>query len=116
MKMRVWWIPQIGTENGTFYVPVQTVEEGRKVLDILAAYDAFQLQHNIKPDYCNVGGLQIYDEETKDWEDWYLETEYDYFDNVDEYIESLDNAKEIQEFTEELFSQIDWDIVEEMQR
>ena len=111
MKMRVWWIPQAGETNEPFYIPVHNVEEARKILDILGAYDAYQLQNNIKPDYCNVGGLEVYNEETEDWEDWYIETENDYFDDVDEYIDSLDNAKEFQEFTEELYKQIDLDVI-----
>lgn len=107
-KLRVWWIPQVGATGEPFYVPVQSVEEGKKVMDILAAYDAFQLQNRIKPDYCNVGGLQIYNPEIADYEDWYLETEDDYFEDVDEYISSTDKADEIDEFTNELFGQIDW--------
>ena len=80
-KLRVWWIPQVGIEE-TFYVPVSTAEEGKKTLDLLAAYDAFQLQNNVKSDYTNVGGLQMFDEEEGEWNDWYLETEDDYFDDV----------------------------------
>ena len=114
MKMRVWFIPQVGVENGVFYVPVRTVEEAKKVMDILSAYDAFQLQHNIKPDYCNVGGVEIYNEEDGEWEDWYLETEDGYFNDVDEYIDSLENTEEIQKFTSDLFSQIDWDVINQM--
>ena len=53
-KLRVWWIPQIGIGQ-TFYIPVETVEDGKKMMDILAAYDLFQLQNNVKPDYSNVG-------------------------------------------------------------
>ena len=29
-KLRVWWIPQVGATEGSFYVPVETVEEGKK--------------------------------------------------------------------------------------
>ena len=46
-KLRVWWIPQVGSSN-RFYIPVKSVEEGKKVMDLLAAYDMFQLQNNIK--------------------------------------------------------------------
>lgn len=106
-KLRVWWIPQV--PGKAFYIPVKSPEEGKKVMDLLAAYDAFQLQNNIKPDYCNVGGLQKYDSESEEWEDWYFETEDDYFDNVDEYVSSLDNSDEFDAFTQELFKQIDWD-------
>ena len=113
-KLRVWWIPQVGAISEAIYVPVQSVEEGKKVLDILAAYDAFQLQNRIKPDYSNAGGLQIYNPEIADYEDWYLETEDDYFDDVDEYISSTDKADEIDAFTHELFKQIDWEKIERM--
>ena len=55
--LRVWWIPQIPMES--FYVPVATVEEAQKIMSVLAAYDVFQFEHHIKPDYSNVGGVQI---------------------------------------------------------
>lgn len=71
-KLRVWWIPQAGATEDSFYVPVETVEEGKKVMDMLAAYDAYQRQNRIKPDYCNCGGVQRWDEDSQDWEDWYL--------------------------------------------
>ena len=108
-RLRVWWIPQIGNCD-TFYVPVKSAEDGKRLLDTLAAYDAFQLQNNIKPDYCNTGGLQIFDEAEGEWNDWYLETEDDFFDDVDEYCESdsCDQKEELVTFNQELFKQIDW--------
>jgi hypothetical protein len=59
-----------------FYVPVESVEEGVKILNVLAQYDLFQFENRIKPDYCNVGGLQRYVAVSDDklcWEDWYDE-------------------------------------------
>ena len=114
-KLRVWWIPQVGIEE-TFYVPVSTVEEGKKTLDLLAAYDAFQLQNRVKPDYTNIGGLQMFDEEEGEWNDWYLETDDDYFDDVDDYCEQCERAEELTEFNQTLFEQIDWDKIERMTR
>lgn len=101
-KLRVWHIPQVGCK-ATLHVPVETIEEGKKVMDILACYDLFQLENRIKPDYCNVSGLQIFNEEEQEWENWTLETDDNYFDNVDEYFE--DNEK-MQGFVKELFSQL----------
>ena len=86
-KLRVWWISQVPMKS--FYIPVNSVEEGKKVLDLLAAYDAWQLQNRVKPDYTNVGGLQMYDEDEQDWIDWYIETEADYYDDVDWYYFAL---------------------------
>ena len=71
--LQVWWIPQIpGTP---FEVDVESVEEAVKLLKILADYD---IEHQIKPDYSNVGGLQRWcdscdGEGTPGWEDWYDE-------------------------------------------
>lgn len=114
-KLRVWWVPQVGIKE-TFYVPVGSVEEGKKVMDLLAAYDAFQLQNKVKPDYANVGGLQVWDEDEQDWIDWCMETENDYFDDVDEYCEQCECADELAAFKRELFDQIDWKKIERMTR
>lgn len=102
-KIRVWHMPQVGSCDVTLYVPVENVREAKKVMDLLACYDLFQLENNIKPDFCNTCGVQIYDEESKEWEDWFIENENGYFDDVDEYFES---DKEIQEYTKELFGQL----------
>ena len=66
MKLRVWWIPQIPMK--AFYVDVSSVEEGVKIMDVLAYYDLFQFEHRVKPDYCNAGGLQMLEE--GEWVDW----------------------------------------------
>ncbi len=58
--LRVWWIPQI--PMSPVHVPVESVEQGRWLEGVLAAYDMFQFEHNIKPDYSNVGGLQRFED------------------------------------------------------
>lgn len=74
-KLRVWWIPQV--PGRPFHVDVRDVSEGVKIMDVLADYDAFQFENNIKPDYCNAGGLILFDtDDTTDspdgsWVDWY---------------------------------------------
>ena len=67
-KLRVWWIPQVPMES--FKVDVRTIREAKKILNVLADYDKFQLEHNIKPDYSNTGGLEYFDEETKEWSEF----------------------------------------------
>lgn len=54
---RVWWIPQI--PGKAFEVDVETWAAGKALENILARYDAFQFDQNIKPDYCNAGGTQM---------------------------------------------------------
>lgn len=108
-KLRVWWIPQVGMDN-TFYVPVNTPEEGKRLLDTLAAYDLFQLTNNVKPDFCNTGGLQMWDEEEQEWNNWFIETEEDYFDTIDKYCESdiCEQKEALEAFSKEILGQIDY--------
>lgn len=66
-QYRVWWIPQIPANGEVFYADVETPEEGWKLVDILAKYDEFQYQNNIKGDFCNAGGVEVF--EHGDWSD-----------------------------------------------
>lgn len=65
-RLRVWWIPQV--PGARFFVPVATLDEARLVLETLGRYDAFQYEHRIKPDYANVGGLEMF--EDGEWFEW----------------------------------------------
>lgn len=66
--LRVWWIPQVPMDP--FYYSVPDVKSGRMLTDALARYDLFQLEHGVKPDYSNTGGLEVFrDGEWEDWED-----------------------------------------------
>ena len=74
--LQVWWVPQVPMKQ--FTVPVKDIEEGAKLLDVLAAYDLFQFKNKVKPDYCNAGGLQKWEEDsdgegTPGWNDWHDE-------------------------------------------
>jgi hypothetical protein len=72
--LSVWHIPQIpGTP---IRISVDSIEDGFSVMQILSVYDAFQLEENIKPDYANANGLDIW--ESGEWVTWYD-------DDIDEY-------------------------------
>ncbi len=45
----------------TYEVPDQ--ETAELVVDILAQYDLFQFENRIKPDYCNAGGIQVWEDD-----------------------------------------------------
>lgn len=91
MRLRVWWIPQVPMKS--FKVEVGTVLEGVKIMQVLADYDAFQFDNNIKPDYSNAGGLQMFDpsDDTDSpegsWVDWYDEESGE--DDPVAFVESL---------------------------
>ena len=74
-KLRIWWIPQI--PGKPFYVPVSSPQEAKKLLSILGDYDLFQFKNGIKPDFCNLGGLEHFEkyavEGKPGWCDWYDE-------------------------------------------
>lgn len=92
--MRVWWMPQVGIDCESFYVPVESVEEAKKIMDVLAYYDCYQMNNDIKGDYCNTGGVEVWDSEANEWTDWYYEDEDNYFDDVNEYIEAMSDKRD----------------------
>lgn len=108
-KYRVWWIPQVGIWK-TFFVPVESPEEGQKIIDLLSAYDCFEYNQRVKPDYCNTGGLQMFDENKNEWVDWYYEDDTSYYDSdeLDEFCEHSSHAKELEEFRQNVFSQVNF--------
>ena len=65
-QLRVWHIPQI--PGKPFHVLVKTPQEAVQMLDALADYDRFQFENNIKPDYSNAQGLEVF--EDGDWSEW----------------------------------------------
>ena len=67
--LKVWWMPQVPCK--AFEVTVKSPGEAVMILEILAHYDLFQLENNIKPDYCNAGGLNVF--EDGEWLTWYDE-------------------------------------------
>ena len=82
----VWWIPQVPMK--AFHIPVKNIDEAKLVLKVLGNYDIFQLDNNIKPDYSNAGGLNVYTldidgEGTPGWEEWHN----DEGDDIDEVME-----------------------------
>lgn len=61
-SLKVWHIPQVPMHP--FVVYVDTIQEGKAVMDLLARYDDFQFKNHIKPDYSNVSGLSVLEEDT----------------------------------------------------
>lgn len=97
-KLRVWHIPQAPMK--AFYVETDSLQEAVKITKVLADYDLFQYENNVKGDYCNANGIQMWDESLTDqdlidmgledrWVDWYHETDDECFDDPEEYLEYL---------------------------
>lgn len=71
MKLRVWHMPQVGVKDCTFKVDVKNVDEAVLILNTLWNYDTFQFEKRLKPDYSNVSGLEYWDEDDKEWREYY---------------------------------------------
>jgi hypothetical protein len=78
--LRVWHIPQVPMKP--FHVAVRNIREAKLILDALAFYDIFQFENNIKPDYSNASGLEVF--ENGEWSEWYDEDSGDSIDGLDE--------------------------------
>lgn len=76
--LQVWWIPQVPMK--AFLYSVGSVDEAVMILEVLALYDLFQFENNVKGDYANVGGLNIFEE--GEWVNWWS----DEYGDIEEYI------------------------------
>ncbi|HEX8610183.1 MAG TPA: hypothetical protein VF800_02760 [Telluria sp.] len=76
--LRVWHAPQV--PGKPFHVRVASIGDAKLVLSALADYDLFQLANNIKPDYCNAAGLEVFDD--GEWCEWTSDDGYS-IDEVD---------------------------------
>jgi hypothetical protein len=63
-----------------FYAEVPNLVTAKLMLNTLADYDIFQFENNIKPNYCNAGGLQEFTED--EWMDWCDEETGDGIDDL----------------------------------
>lgn len=83
--LKVWWIPQVPMK--AFEVHVDNIDEAILILETLASYDTFQYENKIKPDYSNVGGLVVY--ENDEWVDWLTDDgDGDIYSIINDKIES----------------------------
>lgn len=62
---RVWHIPQVPMK--AFYYEVPDLATAKILVEALALYDIFQYENNVKGDYCNVSGIQQW--EDGEWSD-----------------------------------------------
>ena len=73
-RLKVNHIPQVGYP-ASFEYEVSNVVEGWIVLDLLAKYDQFQLDNNIKPDYASCQSLCLWNEQEQEWWEYDAEEE-----------------------------------------
>lgn len=73
--LRVWWVPQVPMV--AFRVDVKTPWEGILLCNTLAAYDLFQYEKKVKPDYSNAGGIEELTDEG--WMDAWHPDDDDFF-------------------------------------
>lgn len=104
--LRVWHFSTLGAP--VFHIPVSSVLEARKMLNLLAYYDAFMLQNELRGDYSNSGGLEVWNEEDRDWEEWYSEDGEDIWDYTD------DDTEDYNFFNDTIAAQVDWKTISEL--
>lgn len=69
LKFRVWWIPQIPLRRGQkpFYAEAPNFKTALLIDETLGRYDIYQYENRVKPDFSNVGGIQVWDATENDW-------------------------------------------------
>lgn len=95
--LKVCWFPQVPCK--AFEVPVTSVAEGVKLMDVLADYDLFQYKNRIKPDYANMGELVIFEE--GEFISWSIEL-FDMTIKGEQYTEYFDVPEDFLNFLSEI--------------
>lgn len=70
-QYKVWHIPQI--PGKAFQVELEDLEEAKRLVTVLALYDLFQYDNNIKPDYSNASGIMEWLEDEGEYSEVDLE-------------------------------------------
>lgn len=83
--MRVWWKSRFSNRLN-MHIPIENEIEGKKILDVLLAYDMLQYRHS-RTGYENIGGIEIF--ENGEWRDWYIDDENGYYDDIEEYLKEV---------------------------
>lgn len=82
MKFRLWvnYCQGDGNYNGNYYIPVDTL------LQVMVAFQMLATAGQEFDEMCNASGLEVFNEEENDWEEFY--------DNdgnlIDDYYNSID--------------------------
>lgn len=84
-----------------FRVEVNSLMEAKLLLNVLGDYDSFQYKNRVKGDYCNAGGLEVYDLDLQDWFEW---TDPETGENIDSF--SLAELRTRQSFDIPLSNQL----------
>ena len=85
-KLRIWYTI-LGTE--TYYQEVKTPEEAKLVIDSIARFLNTKVEEGVFEDHCSAAGLEVYDNDEKDWVEWYDEDGLD----LDEHFEALEEGE-----------------------
>lgn len=91
MKLRIWHIPQVPAKGDAdiFRVDVKTTDEAVLILRVLWKYDIFQFDRKIKPDFSNASGLEYWDKDDKEWQEYYDK----YGNDICQIIEEKEESK-----------------------
>ena len=71
--VKVWHVPQIPMP--AFVVELEDLDEAKRLVNVLADYDLFQYDHNVKPDYSNASGVVEWNEDAQCYDEVDLEKE-----------------------------------------
>ena len=71
MRFRAWYVAKMPMK--AFTVETTNAIDAEKILDVLEDFSLFEIQNNVKPDYAEAGGIDIWDEEYQEWTDYHPE-------------------------------------------
>lgn len=94
-KLRVVHFAQVPCKP--FIIPVEDEKEAYKLITIIAQQHLFLESNKIIPDYSNILTVEMFNEESQEWEDYCNEETYEEWGEFEESLE-----EEFRDFSKEL--------------
>ena len=63
---------------------VSSPEEARSIIDTIANFVNFQVDNHVFPDHCSTAGLEMWDEDSEEWVDWYDDEGFDFEEHFEQ--------------------------------
>lgn len=75
-----------------FYCEVSSPEEANSIINALSSFCDHHINTGLICDHCSVAGLEVYNEEDHEWEDWYDDDGRDFNEHFNP---NMGDAKEV---------------------
>lgn len=96
-KLRVVHIPQVGSSIRSFYIDVADEIEAARIANVIAMQHNWLYENNFIPDFSNIITVEMYNPDSKEWENYYNEEECMEWEEYEEHLSTILESLNLQQ-------------------